>query len=108
MDTFIYKPTYAYTDGSGLCNTYETGKEYTFDDLKERLREDAFKDDDIELATIEIKFDNIRIYGEARPCWYFDFFVDTDNRTYRIGRCNDDLLDFIHYFSEYANIKNLI
>lgn len=107
MEKFTYIPSY--DNGFGYDSPFNE-IHLDFENLKNRLIDDVLnmEDNGHRLVSFQIIIDNVTVVGESNGLWYFDFFVNVGIHRYRLGRCTDDILDFIHYFDKYVNPDALI
>lgn len=109
MEKLVYHPTYAYTDGSGYCTTFD-GIELSLKDLKQRLIDDVLRDeinDDLKLLAFDLVLGGITVHGDIETDTY-DVFVKNGPVEYRLCRSREDILDFIHYLEEFRNVDYVI
>lgn len=109
MEKLVYHPTYAYTDGSGYCTTFD-GIELSLSDLKQRLIDDVLRDernDDLKLLAFDVVLGGVTVHGDCETDT-FDVFVKNGPVEYRLCRSRDSILDFIHYLEEFRNVDYVI
>lgn len=109
MEKLVYHPTYAYTDGSGYCSTFD-GIELSMKDLKQRLIDDVLrtdKYDDLRLLAFDVVLGQVIVHGDCEDCTY-DVYVKNGPVEYRLCRSREDIFSFIHDLEEFRNVDYVI